>query len=126
MKQVFIISRHRMFASGLESLLQQESGDEIVVVGQETDLKQAIEKIEALQPDVVILADNETWEDSLPAVFYILREKSVPKVIGLNLNNNNLFVYEARQGIAKNVKDLITAIEGNPFREDQSYADNRI
>ena len=103
--RIFIISGHLMFGCGLDSLLQQEVKFEIV--GQEADVEQAIKQIKKLQPDVVIV-DND---DSVPGVTHILRASPTVKVISLDLQSNDLYVYRAKQGTAKGIEDLVEAIE---------------
>ena len=103
--QIFVISSHLMFGQGLESLLRQEAKFEIV--GQETDVDRALEKIKALQPEVIILdSDNSSL-----AVTTVLAASPGVKVISLSLQNNDLYVYQARQRVTRDVEDLFEAIE---------------
>jgi DNA-binding NarL/FixJ family response regulator len=105
MKRVFILSSHPLFSQGVESLLRQEPGVEIV--GRETDVDNAMERIKELQPDVVIL-DNG---DPTPEVMCILREGVGTKVIGLNLQDNTVCIYRGEQRVVKSIEDLIEAIK---------------
>jgi DNA-binding NarL/FixJ family response regulator len=93
-----------MFGRGLESLLRQEANFDII--GQETDLELALDQIRDLQPDVVIL-DSDS---AVPQVTPILRASPGVKVIGLSLQNNDLYVYQARQWIARGTEDHVSAI----------------
>jgi DNA-binding NarL/FixJ family response regulator len=102
--RIFVISGHLMFSQGLESLLRKEAG--LDIVGQETDFSRAITRIEELQPDVVILDSD----DAAPKVASILGASSGVKVIRLSLQDNNLYVYQARQRITKSVVDLLEVI----------------
>ena len=106
MKRVFILSSHPLFSQGVESLLRQEPG--VDIVGRETDVDKAIERIKELQPDVVIL-DNG---DPTPEVMCILREGVGTKVIGLNLQDNTICIYRGEQRVVKEVEDLVEAIDG--------------
>ena len=112
MRRVFILSNHPLFGQGVESLLRREARLEIV--GQETDLDQAVERIKEIRPDVVILDCAEPACDPTPAVMRILREGLGTKVIGLNLQDNTLYIYRGEQRLVKEVKDLIEAIEPLP------------
>jgi DNA-binding NarL/FixJ family response regulator len=116
-KRVFIISNHQMFGRGLEQILIKYK-THIEVVGQETDVERAIQRIGEIEPDVVILDGDEPPYNSISMVFRILKQHSIPKVIGLNLQNNNLYVYEARQWMARSVEDLVTAIHNDPPQTD--------
>ena len=111
-KRVFIISSYRMFGLGLESILGQN--ETIEVVGQDANIDRAIERIDQLAPDVVILDGDEPPYDSMATILAILKAQSIPKIIGLNLQNNDLRIYEARQWVAKSVEDLIAAIQNDP------------
>ncbi|MDH4208822.1 MAG: hypothetical protein OEV76_08105, partial [Anaerolineae bacterium] len=55
--RVLIVSDRSLFGEGIEGLLCQEQGLEIV--GWETDAGQVLERIKEAAPDVVILADGE-------------------------------------------------------------------
>jgi DNA-binding NarL/FixJ family response regulator len=109
MRHVFIISSHPLFGQGVESLLRQEAGLEIV--GRETDVDKAAEHIQELRPDVVILDCGDPACDPTPTVMRILREGLGTKVIGLNLQDNTLCIYRGEQRVVKEVKDLVEAIE---------------
>jgi DNA-binding NarL/FixJ family response regulator len=52
-KTTFIISSHLMFQHGLESLLSQQDG--VDIIGRTTNPDSALEQIKTLQPDVVII-----------------------------------------------------------------------
>lgn len=105
-----------MFGLGLESILDQD--ETIEVIGQEANIEQAIERIDQLAPDVVILDGDEPHHDSMITIMSILKTQSIPKIIGLNLQNNNLCIYEARQWVAKSVEDLVAAIRNDPPEPD--------
>jgi DNA-binding NarL/FixJ family response regulator len=110
MKRVFLLSSHPLFSQGVESLLRQETGLEIV--GCDTDVDQAVKHIKELRPDVVIVDRNDLDVDLTPGVMCILRERSGTKVIGLNLKDNTLCIYRGEQRIAREVEDLLEAISG--------------
>jgi DNA-binding NarL/FixJ family response regulator len=98
-----------MFGHGLESLLRQETQFEIV--GQEAEIDQAIDRFVELDPDVVIFDSDDVPNNSTPTVLRILKEKPDVKVVGLNLHQNTVYVYEAKQWLVKEVKDLVLAIQ---------------
>jgi len=102
--RIFIISGHLLFSYGLESQLDQETNLEIM--GQEKDMKRAIDQIKELQPDVVILDSDNSVSQVTP----ILRASPGVKVISLSLQNNDLYVYQAKQRVAMETKDLVEAI----------------
>jgi DNA-binding NarL/FixJ family response regulator len=109
MKRVFILSSHPLFSQGIENLLRREAGLEIV--GRETDVDKALERIKELQPNVVILECAEPTCDPTPVLTHLLRERVETKIIGLNLQDNTMCIYRGEQRVVKEVKDLIEAIE---------------
>jgi chemotaxis response regulator CheB len=109
MKRVFILSSHPLFGQGVESLLRREARLEII--GQETDVDKAVERIKELQPNVVILDCAEPTCDPTPVMMHLLKEGLDTKVIGLNLQDNTLYIYRGEQRRVKDVQDLIEAIE---------------
>ena len=98
------------------SLLRSES--QIEVVGQDADIERAIQRLNDLQPDVVIVDSDEAPFDLMPTLIHILTKHSIPKVIKLSLSNNNLDIYEARHWVTTSVNDLITAIHNDPPRSE--------
>ena len=103
--RIFIISSHLLFSHGLESLLYPEPYLEIV--GQKRDMEQAIEQIKELQPDVVILDSDNADSQVTP----ILHASPGVKVVSLSLQNNDLYVYQAKQRVAMETEDLVEAIK---------------
>lgn len=111
MTRIFIISNYPMFGRGLESLLRQ--GNRLEVMGQETDLGRAVERIKNLQPDVVIVDNGGPGQQPgiSAAVLQILDENSATKVIGLSLQGNHLSIYQATRRIITSVEDLMNVID---------------
>lgn len=110
MTRIFIISNYPMFSRGLESLLRQ--GNRLEVIGQETDLDRAIERIKNLQPDVVIVDNSGPGQQGISAaVLQILDENSATKVIGLSLQGNHLSIYQSTRRIITGVEDLMNVID---------------
>ena len=112
MKRIFMLSNHPLLSQGVESLLRQEKGLEIV--GREVDVDKAVERIKALRPDAVIL-DSAEPSDPAAAVIRILNEGLGTKVIGLNIQNNTMCIYSGEHREVGCIEDLIGAIEHNAF-----------
>jgi DNA-binding NarL/FixJ family response regulator len=108
MKRVFILATQSMFSQGVACLLRQETAFEIV--GQQTELHQAIACIQKLQPDVVILDTHSRFNDPT-AVLLVLTALPNIKVIGLSLRRNTFQIYRANQREATSMADLVNAIE---------------
>ena len=109
MKRVFFLSSQPLFGQGLISLLSNEKRFDIV--GCESDMEQAIRDIKALRPDVVIVDNADPACEAMPAVMRLLREGMGTKIIGLNLKNNTLCIYQGEERVVKDVEDLVNAME---------------
>jgi DNA-binding NarL/FixJ family response regulator len=107
--RVFLLSDQSLFRQGVENLLRRETGLEIV--GCEADIGQALECVKELLPDVVIVNDADVSCDPTSAAWRILKEGVVPKIIGLNLQDNMMCIYRGEQREVKKVEDLVRAIE---------------
>ena len=111
MVTVFIIANHLMFSHGLESMLRQENNLEIV--GREEDNARALKKIKAIQPNVVIIYGDDKSKDFKVTVVDVLNVNPRAKVIGLNLQNNISFIYQAARWVVEDVNGLLEIIS-NP------------
>lgn len=109
--RVFVISAHLMFSRGIESLLFQET--DIKLVGHALNVKEAIEEITTLQPDVIIMDSDSVGAE----IEFILNLKPDISIINLNLKNNNLYIYRASQRVTRDVSDLLQAIKQDPSSE---------
>jgi len=109
MQRVIILVGHRLFGPGVETLLREEEGLEIV--GRETDANRAVERIRELQPDVAIVDSADPACDSGSIVMRILREGPRTSVIGVNLEENTLSVYHGERRAVTGVRDLVEAIQ---------------
>ncbi|MGQ9586467.1 MAG: hypothetical protein ACUVXG_13850 [Anaerolineae bacterium] len=108
MLRVFILSCHPLFGQGVESLLRQERGLEIV--GRETDLDTAVARVRALNPDVVVLDSSTPTCVPTPAVIRLFEACRGVRVVGLNLHNNTMCIYRGEERLITDVKDLVEAI----------------
>jgi DNA-binding NarL/FixJ family response regulator len=109
MKRVFLLSNQSLFGEGIQSLLCREAGLEII--GRESDVDRAIECIQALKPDVVVVDSADPYVDVKQVAMRILGEGSKIKVIGLNLGDNAICIYRGERRAIKEVEDLVEAIK---------------
>lgn len=114
---VFVISNQSLFRSGLDSILRQETRYEIL--GQAEDVEQASEQIKKLQPDVIIIDDTFPTKETSSQAMQLLQLMPGAKVIGLNLRDNQLYIYRSAQVLVKTVKDLLEAMEPNSLSARQ-------
>jgi DNA-binding NarL/FixJ family response regulator len=101
-----------MFSRGVENLLSQQPG--LQIVGREADPGVAIGCIQRLQPDVVILDSKDPASEPSGLVAAILSAAPQARVISLNLENEQMLVYRGERRAAQSVDDLRAAIEGEP------------
>jgi DNA-binding NarL/FixJ family response regulator len=109
MLNVFIVSSHLMFSRGLENLLQED--EEINVIGQETNMEQAIKQIKKLHSDAIIIYSDDAQLTSRLTIIEILKASPNTKVIHLSLQNNVFYVYQATQWVATSLDDLLQAVK---------------
>jgi len=106
-----------MFAHGLRSLLSQDP--DLQLVGQETDIDRALEQIKVSQPDIVILDSSGPSMQKLDLKRILLARPGL-KVIGLSLNSNNLYIYQATQKVVDSILDFKLAILQAPLLTDSN------
>jgi DNA-binding NarL/FixJ family response regulator len=116
--RVFVVSDSLMFSSGLKSLISEFPGVEII--GEETEVNQAVKQVKTLQPDVIIWGNsgmNPAWVHEEAHLV-----KAVPgiKIIGLSLQNNNIIVYHSTRKIIRDIQDLMIAIKEDHFLSEPS------
>ena len=108
MTRLLLISDYALFGQGLESLLSEVP--DVEIVGYAHDLETALPQVRQRQPDVVILGDGLTNEQTPVAVMRILDVAPATRVIGLNLADNTACtLYGTRRAIST-VSDLVSLI----------------
>lgn len=108
MKRIYILSHKSIFLEGIETLLSQEAGFEIV--GRETDASTAVANIEKFKPDVILINCDDPETDLSPAVECILRKRLDIRIIGLSLKDNSISIYRGEDQQVLQVEDLVKAI----------------
>ncbi len=99
-----------MFQHGLESLLSQQNG--VDIVGRATNPDLAIEQIKTLQPDIVIVDNTKLPVDLISKILQTLNDQRNMKVIGLNLHDNQLTLYQRNQSVAVEYQKLEWRVDG--------------
>jgi DNA-binding NarL/FixJ family response regulator len=107
--RIFIISDHLMFSYGLECLLHKEN--EVEVIGRETSIKEAATSIKSLQPDIIIVDNDEIALDTVAELLRLVHGNPEVKIIHVSLQSNNLYVYQATYTRVQSVEDLVQAIK---------------
>ena len=119
MKRVFVISRYILFQHGLKQLLQQFPG--LTIIGQEKEIKPALDRIKQLEPDTVIF-DTSASESFPKDVMQLLMSIPNTLIIGLSLRDNRLYLFRAENGVVDQVDDLVAAIKYGTLAKVQDTA----
>lgn len=110
-RTVFILYEHPLFARGLEGLLRQERGLE--VVGVAATGEEALVQIKGHKPDAVLVEADRGGIDPGMLLSRLIQDRGEGKVVGLSLTRKQAVLYTGRRFTANQAKDLITAIVGS-------------
>jgi len=103
--RVFLVCTHPLVCTAIEVILRR--ADRVEVVGIETDQGRALERIQALDPDVVLVEGDPQVQVSL---WNVLLLKADLRVIGLSSQDNQISIFDRHQRIVARPQDLIEAI----------------
>jgi CheY-like chemotaxis protein len=106
--RVFLVSHQSLFGEGIEELLRQEPGLE--VVGRETDMPEAVRRIREAPPDVVILTDGEAEEGLGLELLQLVREGVRIRIVEVHLAANTLCLYCGERQSIHEVGDLVDTV----------------
>ena len=91
--KVMIVDDHPMVAEGIQSIL--ESYDEIYVVGTPTNGRDAIEQLETLDPDVILMDLNMPELGGLSATEILLEQRPDIRIVILSMHDNAEYIASA-------------------------------
>ncbi|PKM51178.1 MAG: DNA-binding response regulator [Firmicutes bacterium HGW-Firmicutes-7] len=91
--RILIADDHLMVREGLKQLIELE--EDIVVVAQAGDGKEAIQKIVKYSPDVVLLDINMPIMNGLEVIKYLKSEKIDANILMLTLHNEVEYLFKA-------------------------------
>lgn len=122
--QVLIVDDHPMVAEGIRALL--ETFDDIAVVGTLTNGQEAVDQIETLQPDVVLLDLNMPTMGGLTATEILLERRPETRILILSMHDSPEYIgaalshgamgYVLKDVPTEDVKDAIdTVMRGEQF-----------
>lgn len=106
--RVCIVDDHPMVTEGIQSIL--ESYDDIVVVGTLTNGKDAVDQVQTLAPDVMLLDLNMPGVSGLNATEMILEERPETRILILSMHDSPEYISTALNHGAKGyvLKDVPT------------------
>ena len=113
MIRAVVVDDHAVVRSGIKLLLDRE--DDIEVVGEAGNAKDAIFRARALQPDVILLdvvMPGESGIDVLPA---LLKESPATRVVVLSMQDDPSYVREAFAAGANSARDRTDPPQFGPF-----------
>ena len=120
MKRIFIYSARSLFSQGIKTLLDAQP--ELEVIGWETTLEEASQRVQQLQPDAILLVKKGSLSPGLSEGEHLLRASGRATIVELNLEDNNVCVYSGEQLAIHEIGDLVRVIEGSagvvPKRSD--------
>jgi two-component system response regulator NreC len=90
--KVLLADDHTIVRKGLRSLLDAE--DDMVVIGEADDGKQAIELVEQKKPEIVVMDIGMPVLNGLEATRRILKKHPGTKVLILTMHTNEEYVFE--------------------------------
>lgn len=112
--RVFIVSDSLTFSDGLKSLLMADAK----IIGQEIDATQAIARIKALKPEVIIWANTGMKSSALLEETALLEATPLIRTVSLSLQNNVIVIRHLGRKtvrVAHDTQDLIEAIKYRLF-----------
>lgn len=106
--RVCIVDDHPMVTEGIQAIL--ESYDDIAVVGTLTNGKEAVEQVQTLAPDVMLLDLNMPGINGLNATEMILEERPETRILVLSMHDSPEYISTALSHGAKGyiLKDVPT------------------
>ena len=93
--KVILADDHAVVRSGLRMVLEAES--DLAVVAEAGDVEEALRKVRAHRPDVLLLDLNMPGESSLPAIPKLREASPNTKIVVLTMQNDPAFAREALQ-----------------------------
>ncbi len=127
--RIFVADDHEVVRRGLCALLQAQPDWE--VCGEAADGREALEKVQRLKPDVVILDIGMPSLNGLEATRQILKINPQTRILVLTLHDSDQVVREvlnagARGFLLKSdaARDLVAAVEA--LRRDKTYFTSKV
>jgi DNA-binding NarL/FixJ family response regulator len=107
--RILILSDQALFAQGVRTLIENAGSAEIV--GIEPFGADILDRVMRLQPDIIILGEDQDLGSSFPLALL----DAVPniRVIRLSLDGNVMHVYDGHRCAANKVEDLVAMLNSS-------------
>ena len=106
--RVLVVAEPSLFEEGIEELLRQEEGLEII--GREEDPQEAARCIKESSPDVIILINGEAGTALDVDVLRLAREGFQIKIVEVHLTTNTLCIYRGDHRSIGGAQDLVDVV----------------
>ena len=107
--RVLVVAEPSLFEEGIEELLRQEQGLEIV--GRETDPQEAVRLIKESHPDVILVADGEGATGLEAELLRLVREGLHMRIVEVHLAANTVCIFCGEQQPIREVGDLVGTVQ---------------
>jgi hypothetical protein len=108
MKRVIIFCNRAVDASGLNFLLAWDAC--LGVVGWEIEPDEAIRRIQQIQPEMIIIAHDETPLSPSPEAERLIQETSDTTIVEIGLRDRKVWIYRGEQAILRQIEDLLESV----------------
>jgi chemotaxis response regulator CheB len=106
--RVLLFAEPSMFNEGIEAMLRQEPGLEIV--GREEDPQEALKLIKEVSPDVILVADGEAAAVLASELMRMVRQGFRMRMVEVHLATNTLCVYRGEQQRIREAGELVETV----------------
>jgi DNA-binding NarL/FixJ family response regulator len=106
--RVLVVAEPSMFDEGIEAILRQEPGLEIV--GRGADPQDCARLIKEASPDVILVADGGAVERLAAELMGMVRDGYCMRMVEVHLATNSLCVYRGERQSIRQVADLVDAV----------------
>ena len=98
-----------LLTQAVESLLINQAGWQVIRIWNQTDEKALVNKLEAVEPQVLIV-HQDTFSRGLQQLFDFIQKRSELRIITINLDNNKMEIFNKQTVCLKEVSDLMSII----------------
>jgi len=113
-RKVVLWGRDDLFTQAIYLFLDTDTTWKVVRVSSGDDIQNLFRKIIEERPDVVILCQDRTLEDSVLPL-KLINEQLCQKVVTVNLESNQVQVYSKQNILLHGGSDLLSIIENGNF-----------